>query len=349
MLTALAITFLCSSVLLSDPKRDAPPADAGPAQSREFLQEYLRVERGPQLRPLWIPRGEELKFRVFVDLPLIGETSAGRVTLSAGVEPYIAGITAAKKGEDAAPQWTGWVKSLATGSALGYDLHHELKSRLLPQEWPAIYYTDTQRGSETRNREIKIGLLDGGTVGWYRNDGHCKDCNNKEHFVDSAWLWKDPVHCTERKCRNLGHRLWREPQKRSVPAGTTDMLSAVYYARALVREKRSEDSILIIDKQRLWKVNLSVGGTKSVEVPGGKVECIEVRLRSEIPEGEPPHKETFQGLFGLQGAIRIWLDKQYGVPVKIEGEFPITLLSTELDVSVQLAEYSGTPSGFALR
>ncbi len=322
---------------------------AAASQKREFLQELLRFERGPQLRPLWIPRAEELKYKVFVDLPVLGETAAGRVTLSAGVDPYIAGLAAPGKGEKSAPQWTGWVKSVATGSALGYELQHELKSRLLPQEWPAIYYTDTQRGSETRNRELKLGVLDSGWSGWYRNDGHCKDCDNKEHFVDSAWLWAKPSHCTERKCRNLGHRLWREPQKRSVPAGTTDMLSAVYYARALVREKRSEDSILILDKQRLWQVHLSVGGTKTVEVPGGKVECVEVRLRSAVPEGEPPSKENFQGLFGLQGAIRIWLDRQYGVPVRIEGEFPITLLSTELDVSVQLEQYSGTPTGFALR
>ncbi len=322
---------------------------ASPPQKREFLQELLRFERGAELRPLWIPRAEELKYKVFVDLPLLGETSAGRVTLSAGVEPYNAGLTATKVAADDAPQWTGWVKSVATGSALGYELHHELKSRLLPQEWPAIYYTDTQRGSETRTKELKLGLLEGTWTGWHRNDGHCKDCRNKEHFVDSAWLWKEPAHCTERKCRNLSHRLWREPQKRSVPAGTTDMLSAVYYARALVREKRSEDTIMILDKQRLWKVNLSIGSTKLIEVPGGKTECVEVRLRSELPQGEPPTKDGFQGLFGLRGAIRIWLDEQCGVPVKIEGEFPITLLSTELDVSVQLDEYRGTPASFVLR
>lgn len=336
------------SMLLALAVGEAPPAGQA-APKREFLQELLRIERGEGLRPLWIPRAEELKFKVFVDLPLLGETEAGRVTLSAGVDPYIAGLAVPEAERKNTPQWTGWVKSVATGSHLGYELHHELKSRLLPQAWPAIYYTDTQRGSETRTRELKLGMQDGQWIAWHRNDGHCKGCENKEHFVDSNWLWGKPSHCTERKCRVLGHRLWREPLRRNVPLGSTDMLSAVYYARALVREQRTEDEIIIVDKQRLWKVQLKTAGTKLIEVPGGKTECVEVRLRSSVPEGEPSSKEGFQGLFGLQGTIRIWLDKQCGVPVKIEGEFPISLLSTELDVSVQLDKYSGTPTGFQLR
>jgi hypothetical protein len=71
-----------------------------------------------------------------------------------------------------------------------------------------------------------------------------------------------------------------------------------------------------------------------------------VRLKSSVPPGEPPPKDGFEGLFGLKGTIQVWLDAQYGVPVQIQGEFPIKLLSSTLDVYVQLKGFRGSAKGF---
>jgi hypothetical protein len=125
------------------------------------------------------------------------------------------------------------------------------------------------------------------------------------------------------------------------------MLSGVYLARTMVREGRTEDRLFMVDGLKLWDVELRQGVKRRIEVPAGKFDCVEVRLKSTVPPGEKPPKSGFAGLFGLQGTIQVWLDAKSGVPVQIQGEFPIKLISSNLDVYVVLKGHRGAPAGFA--
>jgi len=322
-------------VLAAQPAADAP--------EKEFEGEGLSFQRREGQIALWVPKAEVLEFDVLVDLPVFGKVTAGQVVLSARVEPYVPGLLASK--EPGAPrEWMASIESVATGSHLGYTLREELKTRLLPQVFPRIYYTDVQSGSENRRKELKLGTQDGKSVDVYRNDGHCKGCNNREHFIDSKWLWGKPSHCDG--CKRGEHRVWRPATTRAVPEGTLDMLSAVYLARGMVREGRAQQTLSMVDGLKLWNVELNQGERKRIEVPAGKFDCVEVRLKSALPPGEPPPKDGFEGLFGLKGTIQVWLDSRYGVPVQIQGEFPIKLLSSTLDVFVQLKGFRGSAKGF---
>jgi hypothetical protein len=319
----------------------AQPA-AEPAE-KEFEGEGLAFQRTEGQLAVWVPKAEVLEFDVLVDLPVFGKVTAGQVVLSARVEPYVSGLLVSN--QPAAPrEWMASIESVATGSHLGYSLREELKTRLLPQVFPHIYYTDVQTGSENRRKELKLGTQDGKYVDLYRNDGHCKGCNNREHFIDSNWLWGKPSHCDG--CKRGEHRVWRPSKTRDVPEGTLDMLSAVYLARTMVREGRAQQTLSMVDELKLWNVELTQGERKRIEVPAGKFDCVEVRLKSSVPPGEPPPKDGFEGLFGLKGTIQVWLDAQYGVPVQIQGEFPIKLLSSTLDVYVQLKGFRGSAKGF---
>ena len=333
-------------VVAADSPLDRPVQPApleSPAPDKEFEGEGLAFERGEGKLPVWVPKNEVLEFDVLVDVPIAGNVSAGQVVLSAKVEPYVAGLLATKQ-PDAPHEWMGSVESVASGSHFGYTLHEVLKARQLPQAFPRMYYTDVQTGSENRRKEIKLGLKDGKFVDNYRNDGHCKGCNNREHFIDSNWLWGKPSHCDG--CKRGEHRVWRPDKTRDVPEGTLDMLSAVYLARTMVREGRTEETLSMVDELKLWNVQLSQGVKKRLEVPAGKFDCVEVRLKSSVPPGEPPPKDGFEGLFGLKGTIKVWLDAKTGVPVQIQGEFPIKLISSSIDVYVQLKGYKGAPKGF---
>ena len=319
----------------------AQPASAEP--EKEFEGEGLAISRGEGQVAVWVPKSEVLEFDVLVDLPVFGKVTAGQVVLSARVEPYVPGLLSSS--QPAAPsQWTASIESVATGSHLGYTLREELKTRLLPQVFPHIYYTDVQTGSENRRKELKLGTQDGKYVESYRYDGHCKGCNNREHFIDSNWLWGKPSHCDG--CKRGEHRVWRPAKTRELPAGTLDMLSAVYLARTMVREGRAQQTLSMVDELKLWNVELNQGERKRLEVPAGKFDCVEVRLKSSLPPGEPAPKDGFVGLFGLKGTIQVWLDAHYGVPVQIQGEFPIKLLSSTLDVYVQLKSFRGSAKGF---
>jgi hypothetical protein len=330
-------------VLSADSPAETPAQPESGAADTDFEGEGLAFQRSAGKLAVWVPKSEKLDFDVVVDLPVFGEVTAGQVVLSARVEPYSAGLLATRQ-PGTTREWMGSVESVATGSHLGYTLHEELKARLLPQTFPRVYYTDTQTGSENRRKEIKLGTREGKLVDSYKDDGHCKGCNNREHFVDSNWLWGKPSHCDG--CKRGEHRIWHTEKTREVPEGTLDMLSAVYLARTMVREGRTEETLSMVDELKLWNVQLSQGRQKRIEVPAGRFDCVEVRLKSSVPPGEPPPKDGFEGLFGLKGTIQVWLDARYGVPVQIQGQFPIKLLSSNLDVYVRLKGSRGTPKGF---
>jgi hypothetical protein len=337
-----------------DPPRPAAPAGSQekpvPLDEAQIARSFLVVDRGAGLDPIEIPRDEQLDFTVEIDLGILGEPSVGRVTLSSGVEPYRPGLPPGGPGQpgDKAhfedPRDVGWIRSLARGSYLGYELHHELEARHLPQAWPSVFYRDTQTGSENRRRELKLGVLDGKSSALFRSDGHCKGCSNPEHFVESAWLWGKPHHCE--KCKRAEHRVWDEAESRAVPPGSVDLLTAVYLARSLVRAGRSETTFPVVDKLKLWNLTIRRGPFKVIEVPAGRFRCAQVLLETAVPPGEPVDKKGFQGLFGIEGSIKIWMEATTGVPVLIAGELPVPVIRT-LDLNIKLSSYRGTVASFA--
>lgn len=308
----------------------------------------LRIDRGEGVLPLLIPRDEHLHFDVEIDVGILGDLDVGDVVLSSGVERAAARLPDARDKERAV-EWReeGWVESVAKGGYMGYQVEHTLRATHLPQAWPSVFLRDTQTGSENRRRELKLGLEDGKFKAWFRNDGHCKGCDNAEHFVEGAWVWSSAAHC--KKCKRSDHRTWRDARQRDVPTDSVDMLSAVYLARSLVRDGRDEASFPLVDKQRLWRVTIKSGATKTIDVPAGEFRCRKVELSTKLEAGEKEEEgaEHFQGLFGIQGKLGIWLEERTGVPVLIEGELPIPLpLVDKLDVRVMLRRHEGTPSEF---
>lgn len=309
----------------------------------------VRIERGAGQVPLILPRDEELLFDVIIDLGILGDLDVGDVTLSSGLERTPRGLPPANDPERRVELFDrAWIKAIARGGYAGYNLTQTLSASHLQQDWPRILYKDMQRGSENRERELRLGLLEGALSAEYRSDRHCPGCKDRGHFVESVWAWGDAYHC--KKCKLPEHRVWRDPVHRPVPEGAIDMLSAVYVARAMVDLGQEQTSFPIVDKQKVWRVTIEKGATQWQEVPAGRFECAQMKLSAGLEAGEPdpdgdPGK--FQGLFGIQGTIRIWFDAKTGVPILIQGQLPIPVpLVGDLDISVQLKSFRGTPVAF---
>ena len=317
-----------------------------PAREAEFTLDAERFERGESQVPLWIPRDEELSYVVSVDLPILGKIEAGKVVLSSGVDRHVQGLPTAGALKPHQVGERGWIRCVASGSAAGYVLEQELKTRVLPEIFPHYFYTDTQTGSENRLREVKIGVEDDKTISEYLSDGHCKGCDLPEHFVSPTFPWGNRHHCDG--CKRAEHRVMRAPQKRAVPKDTVDMLCAVYLARMLVRDEKSELSIPLLDRDVLWDVHLSTGEHKRLKTKAGSYDCVEVKLDTKRPPSEPPVKGGFEGLFGIRGQLHLWMDEKSGVPVLIQGELPVPVIGS-LDVLVQLEHFKGTPKTFIAR
>ncbi len=346
----IAAIFLPAVLLLAQGFRPMPAPPVKVASEPGAAP--ARIERGEGQVPLLLPRDEELVFDVIIDLGILGDLDVGDVTLTSGLERTPRGLPSARDVERKVELFDrAWIKAVAKGGYAGYELTQTLTASHLSQEWPHILYKDMQRGSENRERELRIGILEGVLTADYRSDRHCPGCTDRGHFVDSVWAWGDPYHC--KKCKLAEHRIWRDPVHRQVPEGAIDMLSAVYVARAMVQLDVKQTSFPIVDQQKVWRVNIEKGATRWQDVPAGKFECAQMMLTAGLEPGEPKpegNPSKFQGLFGIQGTIRIWFDAKTGVPVLIQGSLPIPVpLVGDLDISVQLKSFQGTPTGFGPR
>ncbi len=316
----------------------APPTSEAASPNGAVTAELWKLERDEGGVPLMIPRDETLTFEVRLNLGLFGNPAVGKVTMSSLVRPFYSEVAGGQMGEQA--QLTG----RAEGSYKVYTLDNTISSALLPQAWPRTVHRNKQLGSESRARENLIGVVDGKQVSRYRGDGHCKGCKEQAHFVSGRWPWSDDEHC--KKCKRPDHRVWREAKTREVPAGSLDMLTAVYLARSLVIDGRERVEFPLIDRNDLWQVQLSLGGKRQIETKAGTFNAVAVELRTGPPEGTDPGQATkFEGLFGIHGTISIWMDVLSGVPVQIQGAVPAG--PVDLDVTIDLIKARGAPPGFA--
>jgi hypothetical protein len=300
----------------------------------------LLVERAEGLA-FTIPEAETLSFEVIVDIPLVGATSLGAFELVSGTEPHQASVFEPAVGAGGQAPRAGWVSGIASGTCLNYVLKHEIGLRVLPQEWPRVIYRDTQSGTENRRRELMYGMRNGQPTSLYRRDGHCLSapCERPEHWVEKTWLRKEH-HCN--KCKRAAHRDWRKPTVQEIPVDGVDMLSAVFLARSMVRNGLREVKFPMLDKDRWWDVTLTLGESRRLVTKAGTFECRAVKMTPVLPSGK---SEKFKGLFGIHGSLAIWLEKETGVPVSIEGILPAGPLN--VGINLRLKGFRGTPEGFA--
>ncbi len=323
----------------SEPGQDGAQVGAPVAASvpNLGLPELFRLERGTGEVTLVLPRDETLVYEVHLNLGWLGSPDVGKVTMSSVVRPFYSDNQDSPAGEQA--QLSG----RAEGSYKVYTLDNLISATLLPQPWPRLVHRNLQTGTENRTRELWFGLQDGKEVSRYRNDGHCKGCDDKKHFVSGSWPWQKDEHC--KKCKRHEHRVWKDPKLREIPAGTFDMLTAVHLARSMVIDGRACMEFPLVDRSDLWRLQLTRGKSKEIETSAGKFRCVAIELRTSAPEGTAGSEtDKFEGLFGIHGTISIWMEAGSGVPVRIDGTVPAGPI--ELDATIELRSARGAPSSF---
>jgi hypothetical protein len=299
---------------------EARPKDAGYQEASAPAPPPFEFRPSPGSVSVALPRAERLVYKVSIDL---GVTSAmvGTVTQTCTVATQEVPLMLAQAGTAAGDACS--IKLFAKGEALGYTLESTLETRILPQEWPRLYY---QQSSETsrglRRREVMVGHKEGAPVSSYRGDTS--------------------------KGAPEGQRIWRAERVRAVPEGTIDMLTAVFMARTLIREKVDTLSFPLIDTDRLWLLSLRRGEERVMETEAGTFDAVEVVLQPAPYAGEALAEKAaqFEGVFGIQGSIHLWVDKKSGLAVRIQGVLPVGNGLIKLGIDVVLDSYSGTPAAF---
>jgi hypothetical protein len=217
----------------------------------------------------------------------------------------------------------GTIDTLAKGGYLGHEVIHSIQVRWYVGTHPRIEIQEELRGSRSSNRVVRIGEIEGKWQVEYGRDRHCKDCQDKRHYVEGFLPWSKPSHCDG--CQRLDHRVWRPYEYLEVPQDAIDMVSALYFARGFLLSDQEETDLSLVNHDELWSVRLRRGGTRTVETPAGKFDCMRVLIGPRLAAGEAldgEHAERFEALFGLHGDIGVWVDRRGGFPVVIEGSAP---------------------------
>ena len=316
------LPILAVAGLIGPSSGAAPSGETTPAEP-----EVVSVDLGPDQRTLDLPVGETLRYRATLRTAL-ADIDVGSVELSAGLDPYRRSLLAAasNRGQSDTP----WVRARAFGDYTLYVMDARLETRFQDQTWPFSVHKYNHEGTEKRRRELLTGEKGGQWTVSYRGD-------------------------TSRGAPE-GLRIWGDTREQSVPRGALDSLSAVYLVRSAVAAGETSLRFHMLDKLRIWDVQVTLGPTQELETPAGTFRGRVVQLATERvdPEALAEAENStdadgegteFAGPFGIKGNIELWLEETTGIPLLIKGELPVLL--GDLTVDMTLEGYEGTPSGFA--
>ena len=91
----------------------------------------------------------------------------------------------------------------------------------------------------------------------------------------------------------------------------------------------------IVNDTRRWNVRVRAKKQKKITVKAGTFDAVQLLLEP-LPGDSGKEKEKFKGLFGLNGTIQIWVDRETRRPILIEGTLPFAFL--DLHAQVELIE-----------
>jgi hypothetical protein len=308
----LILSFMLLALPLQTAQAGILQATAAPS--------FVVPRPGPILK---LPRAETLIYEVHIRLGPIA-SNAGTVTQRSRIEPFRTSLLSSDGGGKEVGLESAHMTIHAKGGYQVYKIDTVIETRILPQEWPQVTHRTTNRGTEKRRRETKYGARDGIPTASYRGD---------------------TKHGAPR-----GTRIWTDFHSRAIPADTVDMLSSIYLARTLIETDAKELSFPLIDKLWLWQLTLRRGIEKTMKIPAGTFDVVEVVIHPTPYPGEKigeKKKKRFKGLFGIHGDTKLWVDRKTGVPVRIQGDLPVGILT--LGIDVRLKGYKGTPRDFQPR
>ena len=311
--------------------QSAPPAKAGDearpqgddADTGPVPAIGPAADAGQVLRALGrLPFGETLQYRGRVEKAGI-VFEAGRANLRVLLD------------ESGRPN----LEARAFGEKFGYILKTRILTVLDPVDFRPIEHQSSEQGTERRHKTLR-----------FREDGadflrlkHCRDkeCEDPTHRVKQPKMhgpipWgTELVHCDDRDCTSRGHYAWRTRTEHRFEDSYVDLLSAIYLAREADLEPGAEPLVIpVISDTRRWKVRVRSLARKRLTVAAGEFDAVQLVLEPLIDD-DAEKTERFEGLFGLNGAIRIWVDVEDRRPILIEGNLPFAFLDLKAKIELE--------------
>ena len=225
--------------------------------------------------------------------------------------------------------------AVANGGGFGYDLRLETESFLDSKSFYPVLFTNTQSGSE--DRKHKLVFYEDRIE--YVKMKHCKsfdDCSVEAHFNVNRGV---NIHC--KGCEDRNHYKWRVRSVHNNEKPTYDLLSALFVARSFdIRVGGDDSEMLVVDGRDIWKMFLRAVSEETIETPAGVFDTILVVLESIPFNDHAKRQDSFRGLFGLKGDIKLWIDKESKTIIKIRGSYPL-IFDIRIELMIKSIERNG--------
>ncbi|MGR3218384.1 MAG: DUF3108 domain-containing protein [Candidatus Anammoxibacter sp.] len=220
----------------------------------------------------------------------------------------------------------------AEGVGFGYNLRIDTESFIDKSSFRPLLFTHIQTGSEDRKKKLifsekKIEYL---KMKHCKSDGKCHD--------DSHFTFKNDakVHCEG--CKDRNHYVWRVRAIHKNKKPTYDLLSALFIARTFDLKYGGKDyDIILADDRDLWKMRIHVVSEEIVETKIGKFDTLLLKLTGSPINGHAKQQKIFTGLFGLKGDMRLWVEKETKIPIRIMGTYPF-LFDVPIEILITSVE-----------
>ena len=228
------------------------------------------------------------------------------------------------------------LKGIAQGGKFGYTAKLVVEAILDHKTCQPRIAKISQTGSENR---FKRFIFQKGEI-LYTKRKHCKDpkCTNPNHMVrKTTWSGIIPtgstlVHCAG--CKNQQHYVWKVRYCHKVNSGFLDMLGGLFLSRTCDFTIGSSFVVPLVQDRDRWHLTVKSEKEERVKVKAGTFDCVRISL---VPKnvGDRKSKQRFEGLFGLNGTIRIWVDKETRVPVRILGSIPFGIMDINCEACLR--------------
>jgi len=161
-------------------------------------------------------------------------------------------------------------------------------------------------------------------------------CRNPAHFVTNV----DGASLHVGESEDPAHHVWSLRERhRDVKGAVYDAIGALYLARGFdLSPGGAGGTLRVVSKRDMWDIRFRGKKETTVTVPAGKIACTQLSLKTK-PANAYSRKNAgdFEGPFGLSGDIGLYLDKDTGQAVLIEGKVEVGAL---FDVQIQLQSRS---------
>ena len=121
-----------------------------------------------------------------------------------------------------------------------------------------------------------------------------------------------------------------------------DILYTLYFARGIGETVGTRRNYWFVETRDVWKTLVTVAGEEKLSLGKlGTFDALKITIEPDYSE-EKDTGRKFSGLFGVEGTLRVLVDKKNRIPLVVSGELPFVVFRPS--VSVVLQDWSLPPA-----